>query len=186
MPISPDEDAIAFVMRMFAERGANAYHGESVTQLEHALQAAMHAENAHSSPSLIAAALLHDFGHLLYVGDEHAAERGIDDRHELFGAAWLERYFPPDVTEPIRLHVDAKRYLCAVEGTYFRQLSPASILSLQLQGGPLRDAELDAFRQNPHHESAVALRRWDELAKVVGLETPSLEHFRTYLEQSRR
>ena len=177
---------VDFLFRTFAERGAAAYHGEAVSQQEHALQAAMFAEAEGAAPPLVAAALLHDFGHLLYAGDEHAAEQGIDDRHELFGAAWLESLFGPHVTEPIRLHVEAKRYLSAVEPGYFERLSPASVLSLRLQGGRLAGAGLDAFRALPHFAAAVALRRWDERAKVPGLLTPDLEHFRTLVERCLR
>lgn len=174
------------IMNLFAERGANAYHGEAVSQKEHALQAAWSAERDGADAELITAALLHDVGHLLYEGDEDAAELGIDDRHEVFGAAWLEKHFGPAVVEPIRMHVDAKRYLCAAEPEYYTKLSEGSIRSLLIQGGPLKGADLEQFQDNPHAEAAVKLRRWDEAAKVVGLKTPSLDHFRRYVEQSRK
>src|SRR5262249_53804763 len=132
--------------------------------------------------SQITAALLHDIGHLLHDLPEDCARAGIDDTHEDRGARWLTAYFGPAVTEPIRLHVPAKRYLCATDASYFQHLSEASIRSLNLQGGPLTPDEVQQFRQQPFAEAAVALRRWDEAAKVTGLTTPGLEHFRPHLE----
>ena len=184
--LHPGEDRLSYIFRLFQERGASEYHGEAVSQQEHALQAALLAEQAGASPALISAALLHDFGHLLYEGDEDAAEHGINDQHELFGAAWLEMIFVPAVTEPIAMHVQAKRYLCVAEAGYFEKLSAASVTSLQLQGGPMSPAEREQFEQHPHYRDAVALRHWDETAKIVGLPTPGLDHFRRYTEQVRR
>jgi OPA family glycerol-3-phosphate transporter-like MFS transporter len=175
-------DIVSRVLRLFAERGHAAYLGEPVSQLEHALQAAWAAEQAHADSSLIAAALLHDVGHLLHHLPEDCAEAGIDDRHEELGARWVERHFGPAVSEPIRLHVPAKRYLCAAESGYLERLSPASVLSLKLQGGPFAADEAEAFRRGPYFEAALALRRWDEAAKMPGLATPPLEHFRPHLE----
>jgi phosphonate degradation associated HDIG domain protein len=177
-------DVIERVLRLFQERGGAAYLGESVSQTEHALQAAWAAQKAGAAAALIAAALLHDVGHLLHDLPEDCAQAGIDDAHEERGARWLATYFGPAVVEPIRLHVGAKRFLCATEAGYFDQLSEASRVSLRLQGGPLTPAEVAAFRQNPHAGAAVALRRWDEEAKVPGLNTPALEHFRSYLEEA--
>ena len=124
------------------------------------------------------AALLHDVGHLLDGQDEDLADRGVDGRHEEAGCAWLARHFGPEVTEPIRLHVAAKRYLCAVAPSYLAGLSPASRLSLSLQGGPMSEDERAEFESNPSHDDAVRLRHWDDTAKVPGLDVPGLEHYR--------
>jgi phosphonate degradation associated HDIG domain protein len=175
-------DPVAFIVRLFQERGAAAYLGEPVSQTEHALQAAWAAEQAGAGSALIAAALLHDVGHLLHDLPEDCAEHGVDDAHEVRGARWLARHFGPDVAEPVRLHVPAKRYLCATDPAYPGRLSEASVRSLKLQGGPLTPAEVARFRAGPHAEAAVALRRWDDQAKVKGLATPDLEHFRPHLE----
>ena len=166
------------IRELFATRGHEAYVGEPVSQLEHALQAAYHAEQSGASDALVVAALLHDVGHLIHKLPEDAADHGIDTRHEKLGQAWLARYFNSDVTEPIRLHVAAKRYLCATDPDYLQQLSPASIQSLQLQGGPFTPAEIDEFQRNPWYRDAVELRRWDDLAKVPGMKVPLLDHYR--------
>jgi phosphonate degradation associated HDIG domain protein len=166
---------------LFATKGHAAYVGEPVSQLEHALQAAHHAEQASASDALVVAALLHDIGHLIHKLPEDAADHGVDTRHEQLGQAWLARYFGPEVTEPIRLHVPAKRYLCATDAEYLGQLSPASVQSLRLQGGPLSSGELHEFEQNPHYREAVALRRWDDLAKVPGMRVAGLDHYRARL-----
>ena len=180
--IAPDPAVIERIITLFVERGRAAYGGEAVSQAEHALQAAWAAEKAGASPSMIVAALLHDIGHLLHSLDDDCAEHGIDDHHENLGARWVEWHFGPAVSEPIRLHVAAKRYLCWAEPGYLQQLSPASLLSLQLQGGPFTPEEVDAFRRGSYAADSVALRRWDEEAKVAGLVTPGLAHFRPHLE----
>jgi phosphonate degradation associated HDIG domain protein len=179
-PRSPD--AVEQILCLFRERGRAAYLGEPVSQTEHALQAAWAAERAGAGPALVSAALLHDVGHLLHDLPEDCAGAGVDDAHEERGARWLAALFGPEVAEPVRLHVPAKRFLCATEPGYWEHLSAASRVSLRLQGGPLTAAEAAAFRQGPHAAAAVALRRWDEAAKVAGLPTPPLEHFRPYLE----
>ncbi|MFH1302468.1 MAG: phosphonate degradation HD-domain oxygenase [Planctomycetota bacterium] len=171
------------IRQRFMEKGNEMYAGEAISQTEHALQAADAAEQADASPELIVAALLHDFGHLLHKHDEDCATQGIDDLHENIGAQWLIRYFPPDVTEPIRLHVDAKRYRCATDAQYVSRLSPASILSLQLQGGPFNETERAGFEKNPWSQAALRLRSWDEAAKIPGYETPELEYFLTYVSR---
>jgi phosphonate degradation associated HDIG domain protein len=170
------------ILRLFSDHGDAAYFGEDVSQTEHALQTAWAAEKAGAGASLITAALLHDVGHLLHHLGEECARQGIDDCHEDLGARYVERFFGPEVSEPIRLHVPAKRFLCAVETGYYARLSEASQQSLKLQGGPYTSMEVAQFRQNPHGEAALTLRRWDEEAKIVGLETPGLDHFRAYLE----
>jgi phosphonate degradation associated HDIG domain protein len=171
-------DVIEKIFDLFAGRGDEAYFGEAVSQSEHALQSAHAAEREGASDALVVAALLHDVGHLLHGGPEDMAEQGIDDRHEVVGRAWLARHFGPEVTEPVRLHVPAKRYLCRVDAEYQSKLSPASVLSLQLQGGPMSDEEAKEFEANPFANDAVRLRRWDDIAKVVGMDVPGLEHYR--------
>jgi [1-hydroxy-2-(trimethylamino)ethyl]phosphonate dioxygenase len=175
--------SIAWLVSLMANKGQNRYGLHDVTQLQHALQSALFAERAGAAPALISAALLHDIGHMVHdLGDNPAAD-GLDDRHEMLGHAFLVRYFGPDVTEPIRLHVAAKRYLCAIEPEYSALLSPDSVLSLRLQGGPMSPPEVAAFRTEPHAEAAVRLRRCDDAAKVKDLPTPDLAHFATYLSQ---
>jgi [1-hydroxy-2-(trimethylamino)ethyl]phosphonate dioxygenase len=175
---------VVSIFRLFTHGGNAAYFGEAVTQTEHALQTAHLAEIAGASDSLVVAALLHDLGHLLHGLPETIAEQRVDARHENGGAAWLARYFGPAVVEPIGLHVAAKRYLCAVEPTYFDQLSPASRKSLELQGGPFASADVRAFECRPYYADAVALRRWDDQAKVPGLDVPGLKHYRQRIEDA--
>jgi gamma-butyrobetaine dioxygenase len=170
------------IMSLFGKRGAAAYHGEAVSQTEHALQAAELAEREGASDALVVAALLHDVGHLLEGQDEDLADRGLDGRHEEAGCSWLAAHFGPEVTEPIRLHVAAKRYLCAVDPAYLTGLSRASRASLMLQGGPMNAEERADFEGNPYFQDAVRLRRWDDLAKIPDLAVPGLKHYRDRLE----
>lgn len=170
------------IERLFADRGGAEYHGEPVSQLAHALQAGLFAERDGQPPAVVAAALLHDIGHLLHGHGEDYAARGIDDRHEDLGVRFLARAFGPEVTEPVRLHVSAKRYLCATAPGYADQLSPASVLSLGLQGGPMTPAEAAAFAAGPYSAAAVTVRGYDDRAKVPDLPTPPFAHFRPALE----
>jgi phosphonate degradation associated HDIG domain protein len=170
------------LMELLEIRGLAAYHGEAVSQKEHALQTAALAERAGVSDALIVAALLHDVGHLVQGPDEHIADRDLDGRHEAAGEAWLANGFGSAVTQPIRLHVAAKRYLCAVDPDYTERLSNASRQSLKLQGGPMSPEEVQSFEQQPFHRDAVRLRCWDDEAKVPGLVVPDLEHYRPRLE----
>jgi len=165
------------IVQMFRKHGGSQYGGESVTQQEHALQAAMLARKQGLPAAEIAAALLHDVGHLLHELPDDAPDRGIDDFHEELAGAWLDKHFIPELVEPVRLHVAAKRYLCAVEPGYFEKLSPPSVLSLELQGGPMSASEVESFEKNRHHAAAVRLRRFDEEAKIEGLPTPRVEDF---------
>ena len=160
------------------------YAGEPVTQTQHALQCAWQAEQANAGDALITAALLHDVGHLLHDLPENCAEGGVDDRHEQLGARWLQQSFGADVCEPVKLHVPAKRYRCRVDSDYRERLSPASVLSLRLQGGPMSVQEAAAFEQNEYFEHALRLRSWDESAKTPGLDVPPLIHFLKYVEKS--
>lgn len=171
------EDIVNEISRLFRERGGSQYGGEAVTQLEHALQAAMLAEAEGAGEALISAALLHDIGHLLHDLPEDAPEDGVDDVHEERAHRWLGDHFGPEVTEPIRLHVDAKRYLCAVEPSYRATLSVPSQRSMELQGGAFTAEEAREFESRPYFQEGTRLRRWDDLAKVAGLATPPLDHF---------
>ena len=175
------EDVIQSIFDAFAAHGDALYIGEPVSMTEHMLQAAYIAEQDSAGPELVAAALLHDFGHLIHDLPEDSAEHGLDTRHEDLGAAYLARYFVPAVVEPGRLHVAAKRYLCAVDPAYLGNLSPASILSLKLQGGPFTTAEARAFEALPFAAEAARLRRYDDAAKIEGGWTPDLEHYRPSL-----
>lgn len=172
------------LLHLFGLRGDSEYGGEAVTQLEHALQAATFAEREGATPELITAALTHDVGHLLHDLPENAPDQGIDDRHETLAAAWLAKRFQPAVVAPVAMHVAAKRYLCAVDGSYFRQLSQPSVQSLAMQGGPMSADEIGRFESRPHFQEAVRLRRWDDAAKVAGMVTPSLDHFAQYIDQA--
>ncbi len=169
------------IAALFACSGDSQYGGEAVSQLEHALQCAMLAEQNQAPPALITASLLHDIGHLLHDLPADAPDRGIDDHHENSGYHFLCQRFDTDVSEPVRLHVAAKRYLCTVDDSYEDQLSEPSLVSLRLQGGKMSDDELDKFRANPHWESAVRLRYWDDLAKIANLPTPPIDHFLAYV-----
>jgi phosphonate degradation associated HDIG domain protein len=164
--------------------GQSLYDGEAISQLEHAKQCAMHAEIKGSTPALIAASLLHDIGHLVDKKFQMGQENEIDRYHETIGAGFLSKAFPPSVTEPIRMHVLAKRYLCAVEDGYFDCLSSASVRSLSLQGGVFTAKEAEDFMTQPFAEDAVNLRQWDELAKVLDCVTPSLDHFMEYVGET--
>jgi phosphonate degradation associated HDIG domain protein len=174
---------ISDIQRLFDQLGDRAYSGEPVSQIEHALQCGLLAEEAGASPELITAAFLHDIGHLINDQGESPTLRGIDDRHEYVAIPRLRDLFPDAVLAPIRLHVDAKRYLCArgdgrMSGPeYLAALSADSVRSLKLQGGVFSEAEADAFIAQPHAADAVKVRRWDDLAKVAGQPTPSLSHY---------
>jgi gamma-butyrobetaine dioxygenase len=174
-------DPIAEIEHMFARRGDEGY-GEGVTQTEHALQAAHIAESEGKPVAQVVAALLHDIGHLLHDLPEDIADQGVDTQHESLASAWLSQHFGPEVSEPVRLHVAAKRYLCHAEQGYLDRLSEASKLSLRLQGGPMNAAEAARFRQEPFLAQALDLRRWDDEAKVVGATTPDLAHYRPAIE----
>src|SRR5579885_2722446 len=174
-------DCVDQILRLFEKRGAEAYLGEPVSQQEHAVQAAWLAVQEGASDPLVAAALLHDIGHLLGEGDP--AEHGVDGRHEDAGCNWLAAHFGPEVTEPVRLHVAAKRYLCATDPTYFSGLSAASVRSLALQGGPFSEVEVRRFEQNPRYADAVRLRRWDDQAKIPNLAVPAPRHYEAILRR---
>lgn len=175
--MSQTTDILAEIQRLLEQRASGRYGLTLINQQQHALQGAWLAEREGKGDAMIVAALLNDIGHMVHDLGENPADAGIDDRHEDLGHAWLQEHFGPEVTEPVRLHVAAKRYLCAVEADYFAKLSPDSVKSLALQGGPMSAEEVAAFRALPHHREAVQLRRYDEQAKVKGLETPPVAHF---------
>jgi len=178
------------IAELFASEGASDYLGEPVTVAVHMLQAGFLAETAGAAPALVAAALLHDVGHLR--GADPSADglessgkdlmAGTDNNHSERGAVWLAQWFPTSVTEPIRLHVAAKRYLCAVESSYFGRLSQASVYTLSVQGGPMSEDEALWFERSPWAADAVAVRRWDDLAKNLSADVPGFAHFRPLLE----
>ena len=175
-------DFIDQIFAAFAERGDERY-GERVSQLDHALQCA-HLAAAEGAPeSLIVAALLHDYGHLIENRGVLAETEGVDGEHEALGALTLSAWFGEAVTRPIALHVAAKRYLCATEPAYFDALSPASVHTLHLQGGPMSPDEVEAFAARPHAEAAVQLRRFDDAGKRPGDVTPGLDHFLPLVER---
>ena len=158
--------------------GGGAYFGEGVSETTHMLQtAAGVARLRPDDTATIVAALLHDIGHLLHDLGEDVAERGIDSRHEQIGAAYLAQWFGPEVSEPVRLHVDAKRYLCAIEPAYLAGLSPGSVRSLGLQGGPMGAEEAQRFAALPHAKAAVLLRRCDDAGKDPEAACPALERY---------
>ncbi|MEJ0018201.1 MAG: HD domain-containing protein [Acetobacteraceae bacterium] len=179
-------DVLTELAGLLEGKGARRYGLSDVNQLQHALQAALLAEQQGCPAPLITAALLHDIGHMVHGLGENPAEAGIDDRHEELGRAYLAPLFGPEVTEPVRLHVPAKRYLCATEADYFARLAPDSVLSLSLQGGPMSADEVAVFGALPHAAAAVQLRRFDDDAKVANLPTPPVAHFLRYVQASLR
>jgi gamma-butyrobetaine dioxygenase len=177
---------VELIADLFAAEGAATYLGELVTQAAHMLQAAQLAEQDGADDALVVAALLHDVGHFTGAVTGEQLMTGTDNRHSDAGADWLTHWFGPEVTEPVRLHVAAKRYLCAVEPGYADSLSPASVYTLGLQGGPMRGNELAAFAASPYAQDACRLRRWDDAAKDPQVSAPSFEHFRPLLSRLAR
>jgi phosphonate degradation associated HDIG domain protein len=169
--------SLADIEQLFARHGAEQYSGEPVTQLEHALQTAHFAEQSEAGDELVTACLLHDLGHLLNHQGETPTLRGIDDTHQYFALPFLRGLFSDAVLDAIKLHVDAKRYLCQANEGYYARLSDDSKRSLALQGGVFDAAQASAFIAQPAARDAVMLRQWDDLAKQADLATPSLAHF---------
>jgi len=170
------------VLALYGDRGSKAYFGECVSVLEHALQAAHFAHLDGASSALIVAALLHDIGHLLQDVPADVSDWTNDAHHEIVGSRWLARRLGPAVSEPVRLHVPAKRYLLATDAGYAARLSPASIVTLRLQGGPMSAHELVHFEAEPYHEDAIRVRRWDDRGKVAGLETATAGDYRAMID----
>ncbi len=174
---------VDLIFDLFDRLGHEQY-GEAITQQQHGVQCAALAERNGDPASLVAASLLHDIGHLLHDLPEWQENQSVDDLHEDLGDAFLREHFPEAVTEPVRLHVAAKRYLCAVEPSYIDGLSHASRQSLALQGGPMSPAECAEFRTNPYWEQAVQLRRYDDAGKDPALSAMDPRRFRAALESS--
>ena len=160
------------IAELFAGPGARDYLGETITIGVHMRQAGALAEVAGAAAPLVAAALLHDVGHL---------RNETDDRHGEAGARWLSQWFGEAVTEPVRLHVAAKRFLCATEPGYFGLLSQESVRTLVLQGGPMTPEQAAAFEALPFARDAVAVRRWDDQAKDPAVTPPGFAHFEPLL-----
>jgi phosphonate degradation associated HDIG domain protein len=175
--------SIGDIRSLFDQYGALSYSGEPVSQLEHALQSGALAEQAGADDELVAAAFLHDLGHLLNRHGESPTERGIDDQHQYYALPFLRANFSDAVLEPIRLHVDAKRCLCTIDPEYFSRLSVDSVRSLALQGGRFSAEAASQFLARPYAQAAVRLRRWDDLAKAAGALTPPLEHYLRVVER---
>lgn len=187
LPQNPDqvtaETVVDFIMSLFHHMGAQDYTSEAITQEAHGIQCAVLADQLEGRDSLTAAALLHDIGHFLHAFPQECAEDGIDSVHEDLGADFLARFFPASVSEPVRLHVNAKRYLCGAEPDYFATLSEASVRSLELQGGRFEGHSLTAFMDQPYAEDAVILRRCDDGAKIPGMEIPTIESYSDLLQR---
>lgn len=175
------------IVELLGSRATTWYGQEAVSQLEHALQCAHLAERANEAPETVVAALLHDLGHMLSAERTPVADQDAlpakDDLHQFVALPFLRSLFPDAVLEPIKLHVDAKRYLCAVDAGYWADLSPASKHSLELQGGRYDDAQVRAFEDLTFYAEAVRLRRYDDLAKVPGQVTPPLAHYAALMGQ---
>ena len=164
--------------QLFSDEGSREYLGEPVSMAQHMLQTGAAARAAGAPRPLVVAAVAHDVGHFTGVRSGRELMEGTDNHHDDVAAAWLSRWFGPAVTEPVRLHVAAKRYLCAVDPAYLRVLSAASAYTLEVQGGPMSDQEVAAFEAEPYAAEAVRLRGWDDAAKDPTRTVPSFEHYR--------
>jgi phosphonate degradation associated HDIG domain protein len=173
------------ILLLLESRGHTQYGREAVSQLEHALQTAHLAELAGESPETVVACLLHDLGHLLAAERDglHETRGHEDDLHQYMALPFLRGLFADAVLEPIRLHVDAKRYLCLIDPSYESALSDESRHSLALQGGIFSEAEAEHFIGQTFANEAVRLRRYDDLAKVPAKQVPGLMHFADFLRQ---
>jgi phosphonate degradation associated HDIG domain protein len=183
---APNETRDAIVGRIadiFERRGAEDYLGEAVTMAQHMLQTAALAEAEGASDALVVAALLHDIGHFTSELGAYSAGDTIDRLHDAAGAKMLAAFFPPAVSECVRLHVAAKRYLCATDPTYYGRLSEPSKHSLSLQGGPMSAAEVAEFSRLEFHQDAVRLRLWDDSGKTAGVRTATFEAYRPLLRR---
>jgi phosphonate degradation associated HDIG domain protein len=174
---------VAFLADIFERRGSEEYLGEPVTMAEHMLQGAHFAEQAGEDEATIVAALLHDIGHFTSEFGTFSMEDTSDKFHEEAGAKVLERFFPTLVTDCVRYHVAAKRYLCATKPEYFDSLSPASIHSLNLQGGPMSSEEVVEFEKNPNVERITQVRIYDDLGKEAGLKTRPFNYYAPMIQR---
>ncbi len=182
-PVLTRERIVPFLAALFEREGGSEYLGEPVTMAEHMLQAACNAQRQGADDAVVAAALVHDVGHFTGALGRFSMTDTMDRRHEVSGAEVLERFFPPLVVACVREHVAAKRYLCATDPDYFSRLSPASVHSLNLQGGPMNAAEVDAFAAHPHLDAIVTVRRCDDDAKVAGAPTPAFADYAPLLQR---
>jgi phosphonate degradation associated HDIG domain protein len=170
------------IVAILDARGAAAYVGEPVSVLEHGLQAAHFARETGATDELVLAALLHDIGHVLGDAPDDIAAWHTDAHHEQIGSEWLARRFGPGVSEPVRLHVAAKRYLCATTPEYLAKLTPASRRTLELQGGPMSTDEVAGFKREAYCREAVRVRLWDDRGKIEGLVTAGLREYLGLIE----
>ena len=168
---------VDFIGSIFEKRGDEEYLGEPVTMGQHMLQGATMAEKSRESDEIIIGTLLHDIGHFTSEFGTFSMEDTEDRYHEDAGAAVLEQFFPKVITDCCRHHVAAKRYLCATDPEYFQKLSTASIHSLNLQGGPMSEAELKDFEKNPNLKKILKVRLYDDAGKIPDMITPSFWHF---------
>lgn len=173
------------IFTTFEQRGNEKYGDEDVSQLQHALQAGCLARDANVSPSLVAAALLHDIGHIFHTQAlPENCETDLHDHHEMIGHQFLRQHFGATVADPVRLHVAAKRYLCTKDPAYQNELSPTSLKSFFDQGGMMNEAELAEFESEPHFSAALMLRRWDDTAKLAEFDYPDIREFLPELESA--
>lgn len=170
------------ILTVFREKG-HRHYGENVSELEHALQTAEFARQFGETDAVVLSCLLHDYGHMLHELGEDIAQQGVDAQHEELGAKLLRDLFPSEIVEPVRLHVAAKRYLCWKEPAYREGLSPSSQQSLDLQGGPMSDSEAAQFEALPHFPAAVQVRKYDDMGKVPGMTTASIDSYRELIRQ---
>lgn len=168
---------VDFLEEIFERRGGEEYLGEPVTMAEHMLQGATIAEQNGQPEVIIVSVLLHDVGHFTSEFGMFSMDDTDDKYHEEAGAEVLQKYFPLLVTDCVRYHVDAKRYLCATRPSYFERLSDASKHSLNLQGGPMNDEEIRKFEKNPNLKEIIAVRFLDEAGKNKNMKTPTFRHF---------
>lgn len=179
-----DQTNIVSIFRdIFVRRGSDSYLGEEVTMSEHMLQAAALAEAEGADDALVAAALLHDVGHYADEFSAYSPTDTFDKRHETLGAELLAPYFDPRVVVAVRLHVAAKRYLCATRPEYMTRLSAASVHTLVLQGGPMSPREVVEFESHAGFADAVRIRVWDDSAKVPGIATRSFDDYVSLLRR---
>lgn len=171
------ETIVDFIGSIFDRRGIEEYLGEPVTMGEHMLQGATLAEQAGQAEEIIVGALLHDIGHFTSEFGTFTMHDTEDRHHEDAGARVLERFFPSVITDCVRYHVAAKRYLCKTNPAYFQKLSEASIHSLNLQGGPMNAEEVAQFEKNPNLRQIIAVRYLDDAGKHPNMPTPDYWHF---------